>query len=249
MLKNLVSILVLLIPGFVCKAQNGDKIMVSAKYQVVYFKNKAIVVNDICQLDIGQNGSYFYSLGKLAHLKFMIEKRKQAEQSGALPNFEESDFRHDLFEFNTIKDYKSRLITVVERVGTQQLGAVKDTLNTISWKITNDKKIINNLQCRKAEAKKAGVLIVVWFCSDISLQEGPLYYYGLPGLIVDATNSLGWHASLTSIEYNKDIANVIKIRSYVTVTQTQLSKAKKNANAAIEDGASPNGDYAEKVKN
>lgn len=52
------------------------------------------------------------------------------------------------------------------------------------WKITEEKKKIGNYQCQKAESEYGGRKWIAWFTDEISLQEGPYVFYGLPGLIV-----------------------------------------------------------------
>lgn len=77
------------------------------------------------------------------------------------------------------------------------------------WNLVNEKKIIGNYLCNKAEiikiikTKKAEkkVKIIAWYTKDINIPFGPIGYSGLPGLIInlEANNYL---YSVNKIELN-----------------------------------------------
>lgn len=54
----------------------------------------------------------------------------------------------------------------------------------LDWKIKNETASIEGIKCQKAEVKYAGRDWVAWFTSDFPIPEGPYYFHGLPGLIV-----------------------------------------------------------------
>lgn len=70
---------------------------------------------------------------------------------------------------------------------------IKYNIQDLKWNITDDTKVINGYQCRKATAKykfakekgkqKMGNLIA-WFSEDIPIRVAPEQFYGLPGLVV-----------------------------------------------------------------
>lgn len=64
---------------------------------------------------------------------------------------------------------------------------VTDALN-YSWKITNETKQIQNFTCYKATTAFRGNTFDVWFTPDIPINAGPWKWYGLPGLILEATD-------------------------------------------------------------
>ena len=65
---------------------------------------------------------------------------------------------------------------------------VTDQIN-YSWKITNETKQIQNYTCYKATTSFRGNTFEVWFTPDIPINAGPWKWYGLPGLIVEATDT------------------------------------------------------------
>lgn len=58
---------------------------------------------------------------------------------------------------------------------------IKDELN---WKILVETMVINNLSCQKAQVEYGGRKWTAWFAKNITLFEGPYYFHGLPGLII-----------------------------------------------------------------
>lgn len=54
-----------------------------------------------------------------------------------------------------------------------------------NWVITKEKKNIGKYACRKATLQKEDTTVEVWFTEDIKINEGPMGYWGLPGLILE----------------------------------------------------------------
>ena len=67
---------------------------------------------------------------------------------------------------------------------------VKDTARIISWELLNETKNINSFSCQKAIGNFRGRTYTVWFTNDIPVSLGPWKLNGLPGLILEATDSL-----------------------------------------------------------
>ncbi len=67
---------------------------------------------------------------------------------------------------------------------------VKDTARIISWELLNETKNINSFNCQKARGNFRGRTYSVWFTNDIPISLGPWKLNGLPGLILEATDSL-----------------------------------------------------------
>ncbi|RYE36671.1 MAG: GLPGLI family protein [Sphingobacteriaceae bacterium] len=66
---------------------------------------------------------------------------------------------------------------------------VEEPLPAISWKISTDTLSISRLHCQKATAHFKGRDYVAWFCADLPFRSGPWKLHGLPGLIVQASDT------------------------------------------------------------
>jgi hypothetical protein len=67
---------------------------------------------------------------------------------------------------------------------------VKDTTRIISWELLNETKNISSFNCQKARGNFRGRTYTVWFTNEIPVSLGPWKLNGLPGLILEATDSL-----------------------------------------------------------
>lgn len=231
--------------------QNNSLIIASFKYKVSYVKEGIKIIDDVCQLDVSKNQSYFYSVGKQQQIESIGLKLARARSTGQELNFESDEIKTNLYQFNTIKEYGKKLAIVTERIGGQNLGYVKDSLNNNDWTIHNDKIKIGNLVCQKATKIKNKITVTAWFCKDIPLKEGPFFYYGLPGLIVKANSSLGWQANLISMNNIKNSKAEIEIEPYKLVSETSISKARANNQAKSNNNVivMPNGTKLNRMNN
>jgi GLPGLI family protein len=59
----------------------------------------------------------------------------------------------------------------------------------IDWEILTEKKIIKGISCQKAKGDCLGRTYEAWFAPAIGLHSGPWKLAGLPGLIIEATDS------------------------------------------------------------
>ena len=60
---------------------------------------------------------------------------------------------------------------------------------SIDWNIKNEKKEVQGLQCQKATAKFRGRKYEAWFTMEVPVAFGPWKFHGLPGLIIEITDT------------------------------------------------------------
>ncbi len=68
---------------------------------------------------------------------------------------------------------------------------VSDTMSGISWKMLNESKKIQNIECFSAVAEYRGRVWTVWYAPSIPVSSGPWKLYGLPGMILEAEDKDG----------------------------------------------------------
>lgn len=66
---------------------------------------------------------------------------------------------------------------------------VHDEWLDIHWEIGSDSKIIKGLECKKATGKFRGRTYTAWFTEEIPYRYGPWKLFGLPGVIIAATDA------------------------------------------------------------
>lgn len=79
---------------------------------------------------------------------------------------------------------------------------IEDQLN---WKILPETAVIANFNCQKAEVEYGGRNWSAWFTKEIPVPEGPYYFHGLPGLILQIQDDQDDYV-FTATEI-KDLAN------------------------------------------
>jgi len=70
-----------------------------------------------------------------------------------------------------------------------KIFAVEETTPAIDWTITQETKEIQGLQCQKATGSFKGRIYEAWFCSQLPYSNGPWKLGGLPGLILEASDT------------------------------------------------------------
>lgn len=108
--------------------------------------------------------------------------------------------------------------------------AIKSSLKTIDWKITNEKKELMGYEVRKATAVYDSITTVeVWYAPKLAYKKGPSQYWGLPGLILEANEKVEYskentthvHFVAVSIEPNPKSAKIDRFEKLEKITQEE----------------------------
>lgn len=83
-------------------------------------------------------------------------------------------------------DQATHKIEMIKNISRKNI-LVTDQVN-YSWKITNETKQIQSFTCYKAITAFRSNTFEAWFTPDIPINAGPWKWYGLPGLILEATD-------------------------------------------------------------
>lgn len=107
-----------------------------------------------------------------------------------------------------------------------------------NWKLVDEVKVINTINCKKAEVTFKGRNWIAWYSPEIPFPYGPMKFSGLPGLIIKITDDKGdFDFELVKSVPNSQLKGKlisIKKRRYteaVETTQPKLKQAKRNADA------------------
>ncbi|WP_158544371.1 GLPGLI family protein [Pedobacter miscanthi] len=107
------------------------------------------------------------------------------------------------------KDFSKKKILLSDYIGTNKI-LLTDTLNNFKWKILKEKRKIGTLNCKKAETEFRGRLYEAWYTEDISIQNGPWKFCGLPGLILMVKDTKSdFVYELTGIDLNAKFENKV----------------------------------------
>ena len=169
--------------------QRRDRFLVDAKYEVSWTLN---FINDTVEMTQGpedifilQTGAdYAYQYSHIYHFRdsmFMLNINP-AEIIGELIK-SNRQWGSDLFRARLFKDYKSKKITVVDKISNHWF-IYEEELLPQNWTILHDTATIAGYKCQKAICDYRGRSYHAWFTTEIPISEGPWKFFGLPGLIV-----------------------------------------------------------------
>ena len=113
------------------------------------------------------------------------------------------------------KNYPNEKITVTDEI-TPDDYIYEESKNIRDWKLINDTLNVCGYLCYKAVTSFGGREWTVWYAPEIAIADGPWKLYGLPGLILKASDSTGTHSfeaavlrqSLRPIYMSKNILQI-----------------------------------------
>ncbi len=62
---------------------------------------------------------------------------------------------------------------------------IEEAIIKPNWVLTKEKKNIDKYTCYKATLQKQDTFVEAWYTREIKISEGPMGYWGLPGLILE----------------------------------------------------------------
>lgn len=138
---------------------------------------------DITGLEIGKNGSRYFSLYNEERAKELEEWKikngdKPRDISLLLRASEKSGTPIKIYKY-----YKINQITAFDNIA-REVFTYEEENPDFGWKILPDTMKILNQVCQKAICDFRGRKYEAWFAQGINLSEGPWKFNGLPGLIL-----------------------------------------------------------------
>jgi GLPGLI family protein len=89
---------------------------------------------------------------------------------------------------NYYKDMNASKASTMQFAG-GKVFSVEENIPSINWAITQEVKEILGLQCQKAIGDFKGRTYEAWFCNSLPYSNGPWKLGGLPGLIIEASDT------------------------------------------------------------
>lgn len=127
------------------------------------------------------------------------------------------------------KNRKESVISVYDFIGLTEFGYYTEPLAEMQWEVGDSTKIILGYDCIMAHANYHGRQWTVWFTPEIPLSEGPWKLCGLPGLILEASESSGQHSFMvTGIETsNKEMVPIYTPSKYEKLERKELLRRQR----------------------
>lgn len=169
---------------------------------------KFLILILIPTLFFSQNSSFIYEMNfkpnsdsiKTEKINYILDVKNQESifRSDKFRNFDSlrikrgygnsADMQFNNQQLYVYKNYKKNEVNkyvFVPLVDPKYIIKIKENL---VWNITNKKNKIGKFDCQKAETNYSGRKWIAWFTNEISIQDGPYIFHGLPGLIVEISD-------------------------------------------------------------
>lgn len=191
-MKNLFFCTALLFSGVVCFAQKPDIAVGKATYELIHVRdtaNRDKPYKETMALILGRNASVYRSLTKQQQNENLANQVASQVKSAADPNHLNltitggGPVSNDEY-YQYINDKK---LYTEEQIVNYYL--VNEPLPAINWTIQKDTMSFGTLKAQKATAHFKGRDYIAWFCPDLPFHNGPWKLNGLPGLILEASDS------------------------------------------------------------
>lgn len=191
MKKQILLLLAILLVFQLVKAQKPDATVAIVRYsfsQIRDTTNKTNVYTENMELLLGKNASVYRSADRRSQDEQLKKQIADQVKDGLTGNIKINmggktrASNTDYYQFQAEK----KLVTK-EKIVNEYL--IEENIPVINWKITADTASFGTLKCQKATAVFRGRNYEAWFCPALPFRSGPWKLNGLPGLIVEASDT------------------------------------------------------------
>lgn len=216
--KQLLKIFLFLIFSLSFSQTNDDNILHGEFTYLFKYKpdtlNRNHIVQEFFRFQISQDKAFFISENKLKFDSIFVAQFNTNRTNIDMRNFSNKPKSNFLIiQTNDGSDYYER---IGETVFSYNSPMIKD------WKLSNENKTINGIECKKAEVRYKGRDWTAWYSTTLPFPYGPYKFSGLPGLIVKITDKTGDF----DYELVKSVATSNLKERTVTVNKMHYEKAK-----------------------
>lgn len=120
--------------------------------------------------------------------------------------------------------------TIIMNMQAAGMYKYEEKMPSVKWELGKDTKNILGYKCTVATAKYRGREYEAWFTADIPLSYGPLWFGGLPGLIMEIADKKGHYVFVcTGIEKPTEPSQItFWNREYKEATRNKCRKVEKS---------------------
>jgi GLPGLI family protein len=129
--------------------------------------------------------------------------------------------------FKVFRNYPANKITFIDMISTVSYLYDED-IPIQEWKIQQDRETISGYKCQKAICHFRGRNYVAWFTDEIPINNGPYKFGGLPGLIVQISDTKSHHYfQLIRIERAQETI-LFEKRNYIKIKRKNYARVYRN---------------------
>ncbi|MCY1663175.1 GLPGLI family protein [Chryseobacterium sp. SL1] len=187
---------------------------------------------ELFSLQVADYRTFFSSLNSLKRDSVAgIVSRKAINNGGGVFDFRGTSMPQTKFSYTIIQTNEN--IQYFQRVAMSLLSYKESVIK--DWKLIDETKIINTINCKKAKVSYKGRNWTAWYSAEIPLPYGPYKFSGLPGLIIKITDDKGDYdfelvRSVSNSKLKDRLVNIYENRytNSTETTKTELEKTLQN---------------------
>lgn len=127
------------------------------------------------------------------------------------------------FDYIIIKDFKQDYLSYTRQI-VQDYFYFNQSLDLFDWTLHEETKVIKDYKVQKATMSYSGRDYVAWFTHEIPISDGPFKFNGLPGLIIELSDTQNhYHFILKGFEELKpSIPFKTNLKQYILTDKEKL---------------------------
>src|ERR1035437_3104906 len=169
------------------KYKTLDSAYLKVSYKLTYIKDTTKTNDKYTDLEvllIGKHTSKYFSQQFVEYNEYIIKPLLKLHKE-AVPNAKSGTLGIEIF-----KDYNSNKLIVTDLVTKMMKSFLyKEDFHQITWIILNEKQTISSYPYQKATTIFRGRKYEAWFTTNIPINNGPWKFGGLPGLILQISDT------------------------------------------------------------
>lgn len=197
-------------------------------YRLTFLKDTIdnISAEDIMILRQNKNRSIFFSENSYQLDSLLLSDKGDAIRMDILANGS-GKYDKGVVSYTVLKEFTDKKLTFTDNVGGDQMK-YEEELPQFNWKLTGQHKKIGNYSCQKAQCDFRGRTYEAWFTTEIPVNNGPWKFHGLPGLIMEVSDTRNQY-KFEFVYMDNNVADIMLLpKDYTTTTREKYLKAFKN---------------------
>lgn len=179
--------------------QKVEKQLPEEKYSyVIYYdftgkvnkEDSTKMVNERMILLSGESISKYLSYNKFLADSMLMDQYKNPKMINGSPSFSMQGVPRPKVNHQVSKDFSNNTYKFNNVLGVNYY-VFSESLPDLQWKLQAGEKDVLGYKCQQATAHFSGRDYIAWFTAAIPIPDGPYKFSGLPGLILEITDTRG----------------------------------------------------------
>ena len=171
-------------------------------------------------LKVGATSSSYYS-----YTRFVTDSLhgEQIKKNGRVRIEKKNEENMGIVTYQIYKNYPTGKVTTLDKIAMNRFRCEEE--NEIpAWELLPDTMTILSYLCQKAVCRFKGRDYEAWFTPEIPRNEGPWKLHGLPGLILNASDSQGHYTFECTGLVNTDEKLMFGADGYESISRKNLNR-------------------------